>query len=89
MNIKSSSVFVLGGLLVAFIIFPGDVSGGPAAGALCSAGCAAVVMACYGAAGAVWGATAGLGAPAAVVACNAAFGTCMGNCAVATALPTP
>lgn len=89
MNTKSSSVLVLFGLLVSFVIFPGDVSGGPTAGALCSAGCAAVVMACYGAAGAVWGATAGVGAPAAVLACNSAFGTCMANCAVATALPTP
>ncbi len=35
---------------------------GPLSGAICSAGCAAVVVACYGAAGAVFGTvTAGAG----------------------------
>lgn len=66
------------------------VEGGPALGAICSAGCAAVVVACYGAAGATFGTiTAGVGTPAAILACNAAFGTCMANCAVATAVPIP
>ena len=40
---------------------------GPLAGAICSAGCAAVVVACYAAAGAVFGTvTAGAATPAAV-----------------------
>lgn len=41
---------------------------GPISGAICSAGCAAVVVACYTAAGAVFGTvTAGVGTPAAVI----------------------
>lgn len=62
---------------------------GPAGYGICQAGCASVVMACYGAAGAVWGATAGLGAAPAVLACNAAFGTCSAHCAAVLLLPTP
>ena len=62
---------------------------GPAAYGICQAGCASVVMACYGAAGAVWGATAGLGAAPAVLACNSAFGTCSGACAAVLLAPTP
>jgi len=62
---------------------------GPAAYGICQAGCAAVVTACYAAAGAVWGATAGLGAPPAVLACNAAFGTCSTACAAVALAPTP
>ncbi|KAI1074424.1 hypothetical protein F5B20DRAFT_586311 [Whalleya microplaca] len=45
---------------------------GPAAYGICQAGCAAVVMACYTAAGFTWGATLGASAPATVVACNTA-----------------
>lgn len=48
-----------------------------------------MVMACYGAAGAVWGATVGLGAAPAVLACNAAFGYCSANCAIVVLAPTP
>jgi hypothetical protein len=59
-------------------------------GAICSSGCAAVAVACYSAAGAVFGTvTAGVGTPAAILACNSAFGTCMASCAAALALPTP
>lgn len=64
-------------------------SAGPAAYGICQAGCAAVVTACYAAAGAVWGATAGLGAPPAILACNAAFGTCSAACAAVALAPTP
>ena len=39
-----------------------NAESGPLAGAICSAGCSAVVVACYGAAGAVFGTvTAGAG----------------------------
>ena len=62
---------------------------GPAAYGICQAGCAAVVMACYSAAGFTWGATLGVSAPASILACNAAFGTCQGACAVAFIAPTP
>lgn len=54
---------------------------------ICYAGCAAVVVACYSAAGAVFGTiTAGIGTPPAILACNAAFGACMAKCTVATAV---
>ena len=62
---------------------------GPIGYGICQAGCATVVMACYGAAGAVWGATAGIGAPPAVLACNAAYGTCQAACAAVLLTPTP
>lgn len=65
------------------------VVAGPALYGVCQAGCAAVVMACYGAAGATWGATAGITAPASVVACNAAFGKCSLACYLAAGAPTP
>lgn len=63
---------------------------GPLSGAICSAGCAAVVVACYSAAGFVFGTvTAGVATAPAVIACNAAFGKCMAACAAATIMPAP
>ena len=54
---------------------------------ICYSGCAAVVVACYSAAGFVFGTvTAGVGVAPAVIGCNAAFGACMAKCTVATAL---
>lgn len=82
-------VFLVGLLLCALLI-PKEVAGGPFAGGICSAGCAAVVCACYSAAGAVFGTiTAGVGTAPAILACNKAFGICMMKCAMATAAPTP
>jgi hypothetical protein len=75
-------------LLLAFI-FPALTLGGPAAYGICQGGCAAVVMACYGAAGFTWGATLGVTAPASIIACNAAFGTCQAACAAVLLAPTP
>ena len=46
---------------------------GPFGYGVCQAGCSAVVMACYSAAGFTWGATLGATAPATVIACNTAF----------------
>jgi len=67
-----------------------NVEAGPAAQGICYAGCAAVVVACYTAAGATFGTvTAGVGTPAAIIACNSAFGTCQGACMAALFLPTP
>lgn len=64
--------------------------GGPAAYGICQAGCAAIVVACYAAAGFVFGAsTFGAAVPAAIVACNSAFGTCQAACWAALVLPTP
>lgn len=65
------------------------VQAGPVAYGICQAGCAAVVTACYAAAGFTWGATLGATAPASIIACNAAFGTCQAACAVVALAPTP
>ena len=66
------------------------VNAGPIVGAICFAGCGALVTACYAAAGAVFGTiTAGVGTPAAILACNAAFGKCMTGCAAVAVSPTP
>jgi len=78
-------------LLFVLILMTPPVSGGLLAYGLCQAGCAAVVVACYSAAGFVFGTvTAGAGTPAAILACNAAFGKCSAACAAAALLaPTP
>ena len=63
---------------------------GPLAYAACQGGCAAIVMACYGAGGATWGATLGASAPPTIIACNSAYATCQATCAaVVLVLPTP
>ncbi len=46
-------------LLIWFNVFT-TVDSGPAAGAICSAGCAAVQVACYAAAGFVFGTVTGI-----------------------------
>ncbi len=63
---------------------------GPAAYGVCQAGCAALVVACYAGAGAVFGTvTGGVGAPPAILACNLAFGKCSAACIAAGFFPTP
>jgi hypothetical protein len=77
-------------LLAGTLLVANLVHAGPVAYALCQAGCAGVVTACYGAGGATWGATLGATAPATIVACNTAFGACQATCAtVALLAPTP
>lgn len=76
-------------LLLLSSLLPPLVQAGPAAYGICQAGCAAVVMACYGAAGFTWGATLGASAPASIVVCNSAFGTCQAACAAVLLAPTP
>ena len=71
------------------VLFIHLTSAGPAGYGICQAGCAAVVMACYSAAGFTWGATAGLTAPASIIACNSEFGTCQAACAAVLLTPTP
>ncbi|KAI1187125.1 hypothetical protein F5B17DRAFT_400959 [Nemania serpens] len=73
----------------AILAFAPIVSAGPAAYGVCQAGCAAVVTACYAAAGFTWGATLGASAPATIIACNTAFGTCQAACWLAAIAPTP
>ena len=76
-------------LLVMVGLIP-DSEAGPAAYGICQAGCAAVVVACYSAAGFTFGTvTAGVGTPAAVLLCNAAFGECSATCAALLLTPTP
>ncbi|RAH75391.1 uncharacterized protein BO66DRAFT_445109 [Aspergillus aculeatinus CBS 121060] len=62
-------------------------SAGPAACGVCQTGCAAVVMACYSAAGYTWGVALGAGVPATILACNSAFGTCQSACAAVILAP--
>jgi hypothetical protein len=86
MRIEKSHFLLL--FIVTLIL--NSANAGILSGAICSAGCAAVVVACYSAAGAVFGTvTAGAGTPAAILACNAAFGKCMAACAAATVVPIP
>jgi hypothetical protein len=75
--------------LILLSVLIGYVAAGPLALGLCSAGCAAVAVACYSAAGAIFGTVAAVAAPPAILACNSAFGTCMASCTVALAMPTP
>jgi hypothetical protein len=63
-------------------------SAGPAAYGICQAGCASVVMACYGAAGFTWGATLGATAPASILLCNSSHGVCQAACAAIALAPT-
>jgi hypothetical protein len=75
-------------LVTTGLVLAGLSSAGPAAYGVCQAGCSAVVMACYSAAGCTWGATLGISAPATIIACNAAFGTCQAACAAVLLAPT-
>ncbi len=78
-------------LLLLILLISNATEGGVALYGVCQAGCATVVMACYGAAGVTFGTiTAGVGTPAAILACNSAFGVCSAKCAAVTLfLPTP
>ncbi|KAL3087010.1 hypothetical protein niasHT_025534 [Heterodera trifolii] len=84
---SSPSVVVI---TILFLISFHSAIAGPAAYGVCQAGCSAVVVACYAAAGAVFGTvTAGIGTPHAIVACNTAYGTCQSACWTALFSPTP
>ncbi|KAL8346289.1 hypothetical protein RB598_000274 [Gaeumannomyces tritici] len=75
--------------LLVTMAFASPAFAGPAAYGVCQAGCAAIVMACYSAAGFTWGATLGVSAPATIIACNTSFGTCQAACAAVLLSPTP
>ncbi|ROV87140.1 hypothetical protein VSDG_09989 [Cytospora chrysosperma] len=75
--------------ILAILAMATGTTAGPIAYGICQAGCAAVVTACYAAAGATFGTVAAPAAPAAIVACNSAFGTCQAACAVVALAPTP
>lgn len=76
-------------LTTAILALAPIVSAGPAAYGVCQAGCAAVVTACYAAAGFTWGATMGASVPATIIACNTAFGYCQAACWMAAIAPAP
>lgn len=65
------------------------VVAGPIAYGTCQTGCAAVVVACYTAAGFTFGTVFGAAAPTTIAGCNAAFGFCQAKCALVALLPTP
>jgi hypothetical protein len=70
-------------------LFINQTASGPILGGLCYAGCAALAVACYSAAGFTFGTVAAAAAPPAIIACNAAFGKCMAACSATIAAPTP
>ena len=78
-------------LLIFMVCIIAKSNAGPLAYAMCQAGCAAVVVACYSAGGAVFGTvTAGVGVAPAILACNTAFGQCSATCAACALIaPTP
>ncbi|BGP40412.1 hypothetical protein JCM10450v2_004395 [Rhodotorula kratochvilovae] len=75
--------------LVTALLLAQTASAGPIAYAVCQAGCAGLVVACYTAAGALRAVTADTGTPAAILGCNAAFGSCQAACAAVALAPTP
>ncbi|KAM3423930.1 hypothetical protein BST61_g1324 [Cercospora zeina] len=82
-------IFTIENILLVAATLNTTVHAGPAAYGICQAGCAAVVVACYSAAGAVFGVAAPPAAVPAVLACNSAFGTCQAACCAAGLAPTP
>ena len=76
-------------LIAALALFIPAVLAGSLGYGTCQAGCSAVVMACYGAAGFTWGTTFGATAPASIIVCNTAFGTCQAACAAVVLASTP
>ncbi|KAK8210875.1 hypothetical protein IWZ01DRAFT_541846 [Phyllosticta capitalensis] len=71
--------------LSASLALVASVAAGPCAYGICQTGCAAVVVACYAAAGFTFGTVAAPMAPPAIIACNSAYGTCQAACAAAVA----
>ncbi|KAF2447884.1 hypothetical protein P171DRAFT_354022 [Karstenula rhodostoma CBS 690.94] len=67
----------------------GTAAAGPIGYGICQTGCAAIVVACYSAAGFTFGTVLAAAAPPAILACNSAYGTCQAACAVVLLGPTP
>ncbi|KAF1972950.1 hypothetical protein BU23DRAFT_554800 [Bimuria novae-zelandiae CBS 107.79] len=72
----------------AMVALAGTTAAGPIGYGICQAGCSAVVVACYSAAGFTFGTVAAAAAPAAIAACNTAYGTCQAACAAVLLSPT-
>lgn len=77
---------VLVGLLIA-----SSANAGPISAGICYAGCAAVTVACFSAAGFTFGTVPGavIAATPVLAACNAAFGVCEASCVAALFVPVP
>uniref|UniRef100_R4FPB4 Putative secreted salivary peptide n=1 Tax=Rhodnius prolixus TaxID=13249 RepID=R4FPB4_RHOPR len=73
------------------LLVTGPTAAGPVAAGVCYAGCAAVVVACFTAAGFTFGTVPGsqIAAVPALTACNSAFGFCEAACVAALVSPTP
>ncbi len=84
MKLSFSSIFVL-------ILAANLATAGPVASGICYAGCAAVAVACFSAAGFTFGTVPGaqIAAVPALAACNSAFGVCEAACMAAFFAPTP
>lgn len=63
------------------------VGAGPIVYGICQSDCAAVVVACYIAAGATFGTVATVAAPAVIVGYSTEFGACSTKCAAVALLP--
>jgi len=68
-----------------------SANAGPIAAGICYAGCAAVTVACFSAAGFTFGTVPGalIAATPVVAACNAAFGICEASFITALIVPVP
>lgn len=73
--------------MIALISSTSTVTAIPVAAGICYAGCAAVTVACFAAAGFTFGTVSGsvIAAVPALAACNAAFGVCEAACVAALA----
>lgn len=78
-------------LFVGVLIMTSGTQAGPIGAGICYAGCAAVTVACFAAAGFTFGTVPGaiIAATPALTACNAAFGVCEAACVAAILAPTP
>lgn len=75
--------------LMIAISLAGDVRAGMVSYKLCQAGCAGIVVPCFGAAGFVHGTVPGaqIATIPALAACNKAFGGCYKACAITQLIP--
>ena len=89
MKLKLIQVLLLA-LLFTFSGTP-TVEAGPIGAGICYAGCAAVTVACFAAAGFTFGTVPGaqIAAVPALAACNTAFGVCEAACVAMLLAPTP
>lgn len=78
-------------LVLIGLLLSSSAHAGPLAAGVCYAGCAAVTVACFSAAGFTFGTVPGaiIAATPALAACNAAFGICEASCIAALVAPVP